>query len=56
MNKEDYGMCCSKEMADRCAGQMEKDNAIGTILGMALTAIIIIGIKLFANYRNKNYQ
>lgn len=35
---------------------MEKDNAIGTILGMALTAVIIIGIKLFANYRNKNYQ
>lgn len=35
---------------------MEKDNAIGTILGMALTAVIIIGIKLFANYRNKNYR
>lgn len=35
---------------------MEKDNATGTILGMALTAVIIIGIKLFANYRNKNYQ
>lgn len=35
---------------------MEKDNAIGTILGIALTAVIIIGIKLFANYRNKNYQ
>lgn len=35
---------------------MEKDNAIGTILGMALTAVIIIGIKLFANYRNKNCQ
>lgn len=24
MNKEDYGMCCSKEMADRCAGQYEE--------------------------------
>lgn len=24
MNKEDYGMCCSKEMADRRAGQYEE--------------------------------
>jgi hypothetical protein len=35
---------------------MEKDNATGMIFGMVLTAVIIIGIKLFANYRNKNYR
>ena len=35
---------------------MEKDNATGMIFGMVLTAVMIIGIKLFANYRNKNYR
>lgn len=49
MNKEDYGMCCSKEMADRCAGQYEelaawerhKEKVTG-ILVWAATLILLL--------------